>query len=125
MGENMKKQKFICSFLLILISGTSSMLFAKGTESKIEDKTFNESDFEVMNALQFTKIMGNGINLGNTMGVIMNKLKLNNWKNLDFGNPISGNVFCADPTAVEFEDRLYVYGTNDHEQYLTTEKKYL
>ena len=63
----MKKLKFICSFLLILISGTSCMLFAKDNESKIEDKTFNESDFEVMNALQFTKIMGNGINLGNTM----------------------------------------------------------
>lgn len=43
------------------------MLSAKGTESKMEDKTFNESDFEVMNALQFTKVMGNGINLGNTM----------------------------------------------------------
>ena len=67
MGENMKKLKSICSFLLILISGTSSMLFAKGTESKIEDKTFNEADFEVMNALKFTKVMGNGINLGNTM----------------------------------------------------------
>ena len=63
----MKKLKSICFFLLILISGTSCMLFAKDTESKIEDKTFNESDFEVMNALQFTKIMGNGINLGNTM----------------------------------------------------------
>ena len=43
------------------------MLFAKDNESKIEDKIFNESDFEVMNALQFTKVMGNGINLGNTM----------------------------------------------------------
>lgn len=32
-------------------------------------------------------------------------------------NPISGTVFCADPTAVEYEGRLYVYGTNDHQQY--------
>ena len=32
-------------------------------------------------------------------------------------NPISPNVFCADPTSVEFEGRLYVYGTNDHQQY--------
>lgn len=52
----------------------------------------------------------------------MMELKLNNWKDLDFGNPISGNIFCADPTATEFEGRLYVYGTNDHEQYLNAEK---
>ena len=31
-------------------------------------------------------------------------------------NPISTNIFCADPTAVEYEGRLYVYGTNDTEQ---------
>ena len=33
------------------------------------------------------------------------------------GNPISSEFFCADPTAVEYNGRLYVYGTNDHEQY--------
>ncbi|MBQ4346311.1 MAG: family 43 glycosylhydrolase [Oscillospiraceae bacterium] len=32
-------------------------------------------------------------------------------------NPISPNVFCADPTSVEYEGRLYVFGTNDHQQY--------
>ena len=32
-------------------------------------------------------------------------------------NPISANVFCADPTGVEYEGRLYVFGTNDHQQY--------
>ena len=34
------------------------------------------------------------------------------------GNPISAEIFCADPTAVEYNGRLYVYGTNDHQQYL-------
>mgnify|MGYP002620861109 CR=1 FL=1 len=34
------------------------------------------------------------------------------------GNPISPCVFCADPTAVEYEGRLYVYGTNDHQQFI-------
>lgn len=32
-------------------------------------------------------------------------------------NPISGEFYCADPTAVEYNGRLYVYGTNDHQQY--------
>ena len=31
-------------------------------------------------------------------------------------NPISGIVYCADPTGVEYEGRLYVYGTNDQQQ---------
>lgn len=37
-------------------------------------------------------------------------------------NPILDHLFTADPTAVEYEGRLYVYGTNDHEQYLNAEK---
>ena len=34
-------------------------------------------------------------------------------------NPLISNIFCADPTAIEYEGRLYVYGTNDHQQYTT------
>jgi len=34
------------------------------------------------------------------------------------GNPISASIYCADPTALEYEGRLYVYGTNDHQQFL-------
>ena len=44
------------------------------------------------------------------------------WKEINEANPISSNVFCADPTAVEYEGRLYVYGTNDHQQYFNAEK---
>lgn len=38
-------------------------------------------------------------------------------KKLENGNPISSEFYCADPTAVEYNGRLYVYGTNDHQQY--------
>lgn len=38
------------------------------------------------------------------------------YKIKDNNNPISSEVFCADPTAVEYNGRLYVYGTNDHQQ---------
>ena len=37
-------------------------------------------------------------------------------------NPISANVFCADPTALEYNGRLYVYGTNDHQQFIAQGK---
>ncbi len=39
------------------------------------------------------------------------------YKPIENNNPISPLIFCADPTAVEYNGRLYVYGTNDHQQY--------
>lgn len=38
--------------------------------------------------------------------------------NKEQNNPLITNIFCADPTAVEYNGRLYVYGTNDNQQYL-------
>ncbi len=35
---------------------------------------------------------------------------------LGYHNPISDYMFFADPTAIEYEGRLYVYGTNDSQQ---------
>ncbi len=32
-------------------------------------------------------------------------------------NPISADFYCADPTSIEYEGRLYLIGTNDHEQF--------
>ncbi len=47
----------------------------------------------------------------------------NNHKGLSDGNPISSNVFCADPTALEYNGRLYVYGSNDSQQFVASGKK--
>ena len=45
------------------------------------------------------------------------KISENCYKMENTANPISPNVFCADPTGVEYNGRLYIYGTNDHQQY--------
>ncbi len=37
-------------------------------------------------------------------------------------NPLSDAIFCADPTAIEHDGRLYVYATSDHQQYETVGK---
>ena len=37
--------------------------------------------------------------------------------------PISANIFCADPTALEYNGRLYVYGSNDHQQFIANGKQ--
>lgn len=38
-------------------------------------------------------------------------------------NPIASNIFFADPTAVEYNGRLYVYGTCDTQQYRANGEK--
>jgi len=45
------------------------------------------------------------------------------YKGTSYNNPISANVFCADPTALEYKGRLYVYGSNDHQEFLANGKK--
>ncbi len=45
------------------------------------------------------------------------------FKGTSYNNPISACVFCADPTALVYNGRLYVYGSNDHQQYLKNGKK--
>lgn len=44
-------------------------------------------------------------------------VSVESYKDEGFNNPISSQYFCADPTSVEYNGRLYVYATNDHEQF--------
>ena len=46
-----------------------------------------------------------------------------NFKPTGQANPLSPCVFCADPTALEYNGRLYVYGSNDHQQFIKNGKK--
>lgn len=45
------------------------------------------------------------------------------YKGTSNNNPISANIFCADPTALEYNGRLYVYGSNDHQEFVANGKK--
>lgn len=45
------------------------------------------------------------------------KISMGNYKNVKYNNPVSSEFFCADPTSVEYNGRLYLIGTNDHEQF--------
>ena len=46
-----------------------------------------------------------------------------NFKPTGQANPISGCIFCADPTALDYNGRLYVYGSNDHQEFIANGKK--
>jgi len=45
------------------------------------------------------------------------QISTGNYKDTRYNNPISSDFFCADPTSVEYNGRLYLFGTNDHEQF--------
>lgn len=50
-------------------------------------------------------------------GLVLTQISNSFYKTEQNANPISPNIYCADPTAVEYNGRLYVFGTNDHQQY--------
>lgn len=95
----MKKLISLVLMSLVLISGCAGQ--PTEAETKLEQK-ISEGYIESMeNGLTLTQVSNNF------------------YKTEQTANPISPNIFCADPTAVEYEGRLYVYGTNDHQQYET------
>lgn len=57
------------------------------------------------------KTLENGISISN------DSISAENYKYVTCNNPVSSEFYCADPTAVEYEGRLYLFGTNDHEQF--------
>ncbi len=61
--------------------------------------------------------LSNAVETMDGIAISSDKISTNNYKNTKYNNPISSEFFCADPTAVEYDGRLYVIGTNDHEQY--------
>lgn len=49
---------------------------------------------------------------------VFDNLQVQLGKSYNHANPLIPHMYIADPTAIEYEGRLYVYGTNDHQQYL-------
>ncbi len=49
-------------------------------------------------------------------GIVIDSVSKNCYKAEYNANPISPNILCADPTAIEYDGRLYVYGTNDQQE---------
>lgn len=90
-------------------------------------KTFGRSE---NNAYLCTKLTKPNMKQIFTLVILMAmSLKLNaqatvatNFKATGNANPISGCVFCADPTALEYNGRLYVYGSNDSQEFVANGK---
>ena len=105
------KKKLIALFsaaAMLLVSGCSGNESSESTQTSAtedtsaSDITDNVSEDEILDSLN--------------NGIVIDEVSKNVYKTERNANPISGSIFCADPTAVEYEGRLYVYGTNDTQQ---------
>ncbi len=98
----------MCAAMMLLVSGCS------GKDDKKDKKTTTKvtaPKIEVDLTLTDEEIIDS---LNN--GIVIDEVSGNVYKSERNANPISGSIFCADPTSVEYNGRLYVYGTNDTQQ---------
>ena len=112
-----KSAAVLCAAALFITSGCSDN---KGISSDISEPDVADSS-DVFNTSGAETIESGAVSEEDIMnslnsGIIIDSVSGNVYKNEMNANPISPNIFCADPTAVEYDGRLYVYGTNDHQQ---------
>ncbi len=101
----------------VLLAGCSNGEQNVGASTAASAASENTQTETVFNSVSEEKIMDS---LNN--GIIIDEVSGNVYKKEINANPISASLFCADPTAVEYNGRLYVYGTNDAQQAEQSEK---
>ena len=102
---NNKITSLIIAAVMMLVSGCYGQNGSGDSSSQTEssaDSVDSVSEAEIIDSLN--------------NGIIIDEVSGNVYKNERNANPISPSIFCADPTAVEYDGRLYVYGTNDQQQ---------
>ena len=95
----------ICAVAMLLGTGCNGQNGLGDSSSQTEssaDSVGSVSEAEIIDSLN--------------NGIIIDEVSGNVYKDERNANPISPNIFCADPTAVEYNGRLYVYGSNDTQQ---------
>ncbi len=109
---------------LLALFGAALLLISAGCTStgNTPDATTATDNSETEATTEATAVTENEIQESLENGYIIDEVSNNVYKPIYNGNPISANVFCADPTAVEYNGRLYVYGTNDQEMAEKTDK---
>lgn len=111
---NKKITALICAAAMLLVSGCSEQ--NGSNDSPVQTESSADSVDSVSEAETSDKPDNETIIDSLNNGIIIDEVSGNVYKNESNANPISPNIFCADPTAVEYNGRLYVYGTNDQQQ---------
>ena len=111
---NKKITALICTAAMLLVSGCSEQ--NGSNDSPVQTESSADSVDSVSKAETSDKPDNETIIDSLNNGIIIDEVSGNVYKNERNANPISPSIFCADPTAVEYDGRLYVYGTNDQQQ---------
>ena len=111
---NKKITALICTAAMLLVSGCSEQ--NGSNDSSVQTESSADSVDSVSKAETSDKPDNETIIDSLNNGIIIDEVSGNVYKNERNANPISPSIFCADPTAVEYDGRLYVYGTNDQQQ---------
>lgn len=93
----------LCAAGILITAGCSNAETGDGKSTKNDSDNINNITEEI--------IMDS---LNN--GIVIDSTSENGYKAEYNANPLSPSIMCADPTAVEYNGRLYVYGTNDQQQ---------
>lgn len=102
-----KVPAILCTMAILMTAGCSG----------VENVNEQTSGAESTGTSEITEIITEEVIIDSmNNGIVIDEVSQNVYKTELNANPISGSIFCADPTAVEYEGRLYVYGTNDHQQ---------
>lgn len=106
---------------VLAASVTAAVFCSCGDEAKQKKPDKNREPIVTVNAVPEAEDLGlsdlaslaESVDLGMSITGSLKKA----YKTVGDTNPISSNIFFADPTAVEYNGRLYVYGTCDQQEF--------
>ena len=105
---NNKITSLIIAAVMMLVSGCNGQNGSGDSSAQTESSADSVNSVDSVSEAEIIDSLNNGI--------IIDEVSGNVYKDERNANPISPNIFCADPTSVEYNGRLYVYGSNDTQQ---------
>ena len=105
---NNKITALIIAAVMMLVSGCYGQNGSGDSSAQTESSADSVNSVDSVSEAEIIDSLNNGI--------IIDEVSGNVYKDERNANPISPNIFCADPTSVEYNGRLYVYGSNDTQQ---------
>ena len=107
------KKSIIAAVLALLMTLCS---YAKSDKTPTLSKVDEQSASSTEDVPPTFSLSGETL-LSEPVGISMGTISETVSKYPEDSNPLISNIFCADPTSVEYNGRLYIYGTCDHQQY--------
>lgn len=118
-GEYFVNSKYLSDKKPEAVTTAAAVTTAKKTETQTKASEVSEKAPAGKSSLTISGELIDSKDLGYKISGSLSKA----YKTVGNSNPISSNIFFADPTAVEHDGRLYVYGTCDSQEFVKNGKK--